>query len=482
MAAVLVLFTAHAGFAAYNHAGDTDSVNFRTVYPDKVGTKLASCTLCHTGGKYTPPGGKESTLGSCQYCHAVTNYGANGNFDKTLNPYGSDYLAYGRNVSAIQAIANRDSDSDGYPNAVEIAAIRYPGDPNDTPAKVPAPYRIYTRDQLEQMPQHTQFLLMNASKSTDVYAQYSGVLMGDLLNKAELLPTAMDIYVSAPDGFAQLHPLYPDPSPSLYPVFGDYPAAMFYYNSQADIGLYPATGWCDYSAPSASGRSSGEPIVNPGGLKMLLAIKRDGQYLTPGVLNNQNKLDGEGPFRVVPPQKNPGPPDQRSTASKATDPNTWVWPYIANADHNAGFSSRSVTIVRVDPLPEGTTDIDLLEAGWDYIDENKIVVYGAIDPVPTIVEKLKGLIASIRETPDKAFRNCLLDEVLMIELMFIKEEVEHGAYKAALWGLQNYIQTKTDGCISGSRADRNDWVTDCNIQRQFYWALNDIIVLLKILV
>ena len=30
-------------YAAYNHNDDIDSVNFRTAYPDKVGTKLDSC-------------------------------------------------------------------------------------------------------------------------------------------------------------------------------------------------------------------------------------------------------------------------------------------------------------------------------------------------------------------------------------------------------------------------------------------------------
>ena len=112
---------------------------------------------------------------------------------------------------------------------------------------------------------------------------------------------------------------------------------------------------------------------------MLLAFKRDGEYLTPGVLNLQNKLDGEGPFRVVPPQKNPGPPDQRSTASKPTDPTVWVWPYNNANDHNAGFSSRTVTMIKVEPLPEGTTDINTLEAGWPYVEEKKILIYGAIN-------------------------------------------------------------------------------------------------------
>jgi len=478
MAVVLVLFTAHVGFAAYNHSGDTDSVNFRTAYPNAIGTKLDSCALCHAGGSYTS-GGKTTTLGSCQWCHYECSYTTPcANIVQTLNPYGKDYLTQGRGVTAIQGIANFDSDGDGYSNAVEIAAIRYPGDPNDTPAKVPAPYRIYTRDQLEQMPQHSQFLLMNASKSTDFYAEYTGVPMGDLLNEAELLPSATDIIVYAPDGFSQLHPLHPDPSPSLYHVFGDYPAANFYYDGQADIGLYPSTGWCDYSAPSASGRNNGDPIVNPNGLKMLLAIKRDGQYLTPGVLNSQNKLDGEGPFRVVPPQKLPGPPDQRSNAQNQAV----IWPYDPNADHNAGFSSRSVTIIKVEPLPEGTTDIDLLEAGWSYIDANKIVVYGAIDPVPTILEKLKGLISAIKETPDSAFRNRLMDDLLIIDITLVEWEVYFGARSAALRNLQTGILTRMDGCISGSKADRNDWVVDCEVQKQLYWAINEIVVLLNIII
>jgi hypothetical protein len=33
----------------------------------------------------------------------------------------------------------------------------------------------------------------------------------------------------------------------------------------------------------------------------------------------------------------------------------------------------------VEPLPEGTTDIDILEAGWNYVDQGKIIVYGAIN-------------------------------------------------------------------------------------------------------
>jgi hypothetical protein len=69
--------------------------------------------------------------------------------------------------------------------------------------------------------------------------------------------------------------------------------------------------------------------------------------------------------------------DQRSTNSTTT----LVWPYNNNWDHNAGYSSRSATIIKVEPLPPGTTDINVFEAGWDLLDEGKVVVYGALEPM-----------------------------------------------------------------------------------------------------
>ena len=60
-----------------------------------------------------------------------------------------------------------------------------------------------------------------------------------------------------------------------------------------------------------------------------------------------------------------------------------IWPYDYDWDHNAGAATRTVTIIRVEPLPAGTTDIDLLEAGWAYVDQEKIIIYGAIDGTDT---------------------------------------------------------------------------------------------------
>ena len=72
---------------------------------------------------------------------------------------------------------------------------------------------MFTREQLEAMPQHTQFLLMNASKSTDMYAEYAGVPMETLL-KPMVLTSAKDVTVLSPDGFGQIHPFEYDPNPS----------------------------------------------------------------------------------------------------------------------------------------------------------------------------------------------------------------------------------------------------------------------------
>jgi hypothetical protein len=80
---------------------------------------------------------------------------------------------------------------------------------------------------------------------------------------------------------------------------------------------------------------------------------------------------------LVNPQKLSGSPDRPSTA---TVPVGDGFDYDKNKDHNAGSSVRSVTAIRVEPLPQGTTDFAWTEGGWNLVDQKKIVIYGAIDP------------------------------------------------------------------------------------------------------
>ena len=473
---LMVVALSTGGFAAYHHRGEIDSGFFLEVYPDKAGTKIDSCALCHSGGSYGS-GVKAVTLGSCQWCHYAYGYDAHGNIDETLNAYGLAYKNKGRSPSALKAIEDLDSDGDGYPNKVEISALRFPGDRADDPNKVPAPFRIFSRQQMERLPQHTQLLLMNAHKSTDFYAKYTGVFMEALLLAAGILPTATHIKVYAPDGFSQYHPLDPDPNPLFYHARGDYPPAVYYYNEAADT-VKNKEGWCDYGPLAGMHLKTNAPIENKDGLKMMLAVYRDGEHLDPGVLTPQNKLDGEGPFRVIPPQKNPGPPDQRSTAR---DQNV-VWPFNPDADHNAGYSIRSATIVKVEPLPPGTTDINTLEAGWKYVDEARIVVYGAVDPLPTIMVKMDDLLARLEEPTGDSFNDLIYQKILMIEVSLAKHLVKYGLHTTALKILSRSVLERVDGCSAAERQpDKNDWVTDCDLQKKIYWDLHELIVLLEII-
>lgn len=469
--AIFLVMGGAAAWGAYHHGGDTDSDVVASVYPNTEGTKLDSCALCHTGGQYEKKPGKWVTLGSCQWCHY-----ASGDIAATLNQYSRDYWDNGKNAAALQAIESLNSDGDTYANGDEIAALRFPGDPDDDPAKVPAPYRVYTRDMLEALPAHTQFMLMNTHKSGDFYVEYSGVTVADLLDDAGIQPQAEGIRVFAPDGWSQYHPLEPDPDPLFYHVYGTYPQAAFHYDIEADDALTD-TGWCDYSAPSCTGRRHADAIEVDGGLRMLLAVRRDGEYLSDGQLNEDNKLDGEGPFRVVPPQKVPGPPDQ---SSYLPEPD-YLWPFDEDADHNAGYATRSATIIKVDPLPEGTTDIDTAEAGWGYVDEKKIVVYGAIDPLVTIEEKLRNLFSMVESLDSSSFKRRFSRQRLLWNIYLADRLIAWEIYGPAQRLLEKKLMKRVNGCTLDGSPDRSDWITDCQAQKQVYWAINEILVLMDML-
>ena len=112
---------------------------------------------------------------------------------------------------------------------------------------------------------------------------------------------------------------------------------------------------------------------------MLLAYLRDGDPLTPGKINPTTlRLDGEGPYRLIPPQKIAGSPDRscRAGTPGADD----GLDCDENKDHNAGSSIRTVSAIRVEPLPAGTNDFNVFEGGWNLVDHGKLVIYGAIDP------------------------------------------------------------------------------------------------------
>jgi hypothetical protein len=275
-------------------------------------------------------------------------------------------------VDALHNIESLNSDGDPkdvYTNIQEIQALTFPGNSSDYLGLIPAPAVGLNMERIQRLPDYSEFLLLNASKSQDFYARYRGIKVMDLLKYAGVSKNATQITVFAPDGFSMVFPIdspdpQTDPSKIQYDVMGPYPHGTYYGGLNfVDYAFIPRC------------LEDGDPI--PDKLYMLLAYLRDGDPLTPGKLNiSTNKLDGEGPYRLIPPQKIAGGPDRPSTATPQND----GLDYDKNKDHNAGFSARTVTAIRVDPLPAGTTDFNWFEGGWNLADKSKLVIYGAIDP------------------------------------------------------------------------------------------------------
>jgi len=365
----LAVLAASLGLAAYSaHQNDTDVNNFLAVYPAAKSTKLDDCALCHKSGKI---GSK--TYGSCDYCHQIyKTQEPHGNILDTLNSFGLAYNSAGRNQAALKAIEGSDSDGDKSTNIEEIKALTFPGDARDYPGLVPAPAIGMNLERILKLPGYSELLLLNASNSRDFYARYRGVKILDLLKHAGVSKNATQITVFSPDGFSQVFPIdapdpQTDPSKIQYDVMGPYPYGTY----------YGGLDFVDYSIIPGC-LENGDRI--PDKLYMLLAYLRDGDPLTPGKINPATlSLDGEGPYRLIPPQKIAGSPDRSCRAGTPQVGDGLDCDKI-NKDHNAGFSARTVAAIRVDPLPAGTTDFNWYEGGWNLVDRAKLVVYGAIDP------------------------------------------------------------------------------------------------------
>ena len=107
------------------------------------------------------------------------------NIAKTLNSYGLAYNTAGANQAALRAIESANSDGDAATNIEEIRALTFPGNAGDYPGLVPAPAIGMNLERLLKLPDHSQFLFLNASNSRDFYARYRGVKILDLLSTQE---------------------------------------------------------------------------------------------------------------------------------------------------------------------------------------------------------------------------------------------------------------------------------------------------------
>jgi len=359
--------------AYVGHENDLDIENFIRQYPKAAGSRLDDCQTCHKGGvKGTDT---EREFNPCGYCHLLEypnpkyETGLPQDFKGTLNAFGLAYEKAGRTVGALAGIAERDADGDGFSNAAEIAEFRYPGDAGSRPGQPLAPVVSLSEEDLRKLPSYTQFMLMNASKeSTDDYVSYTGVRVADVLAAAGVdLKGAAGITVFAPDGYSVDYTNEDIARPFSRGYFYGGPAA--FKDSEKAFVRYPEA--------IPSGVEDGREI--PGEPWLLLAFEREGKQLDGSFYEKgTGRLAGEGPFRLVKPQRDlrgdparPGRPDRSVKAKTCGD----GWDFSSAIDHNAGACVRGACVIRVNPAPPGFEEYDW-KNGWPLIRGRRIVVYG----------------------------------------------------------------------------------------------------------
>jgi hypothetical protein len=293
------------------------------------------------------------------------------NYQDTLNQFGLDYKNAGRSVAAFSTIASTDSDGDSSTNDVEIADDRFPGDANSKPGQTFAPTRTFTMSQIAALTQHPEFLLLNTNKQQfDDYATYNGPTVNDILtaagvNTADANITGISVF--APDGFKQDF--------LIANITAAYPNSTFYYVDQSAMAM--GAQFVNYPTSIPTNPATSQPFANNDAITDLwltIAYQRDGAALSTSYIDKTSgKMNGEGPFRIIPPQTTPGRPDRGSAWNLTTDDG---WNYGSTLDHNAGKSVRGVCIIRVNSASwTGYEEYDTSN-GWSLINDQKIVVYG----------------------------------------------------------------------------------------------------------
>jgi hypothetical protein len=355
------------------HESDADMQGFIAHYPAAAGTRLDDCQTCHRGGiKGTDT---EREYSPCSYCHLLAfpnaryKTGLPGDYEATLNAYGAAYKKAGRAREAFAALDGQDSDGDGHRNGAEVADLRNPGDPASRPGLPQAATVTLGWDEIQALPIHSQFLLMNkTTQRRDEYTTYTGVRIIDLLAAAKISLTGVTgVTVFAPDGYSTDH--------SLEEINAPFPRGYFY---DAPLAIDdPEKGLLERPALVPPGVRNGKKI--PGTPWLLLAYEREGRPLEPVTYERDTgRLTGEGPYRLVRPQRvlagdpgRPGRPDRSVNAKRYGD----GWDYSGRIDHNAGAGARGACVIRINPMPEGAEEYDW-KNGWPLVGDRKIVLYG----------------------------------------------------------------------------------------------------------
>ncbi len=122
-------------------------------------------------------------------------------------------------------------------------------------------------------------------------------------------------------------------------------------------------------------------------------------------------------------------------------------------------------------MPEGTTDIDVIEAGWNYVDRPKIVVCGGIDSQLNILDQLSAMISVIKAADADAFARPVFKRALIKETHEARNLIAKKHYKPGFHELQREILTRIDICSGIRRHDNINWITDCDLPKRLLWSL-----------
>lgn len=368
-AAALFLVSFAVCYAAYvGHEADRDMKAFLAAFPQLKNTQLDNCLLCHRDGEIadTRKPGKTKLVNACDYCHTVFMEKGN-SISLTLNNFGRDYLAAGRDAKAFAKIASKDSDGDKVTNSKELKSTTLPGDKKSKPGLKAAPSVVFTIEKMKKtapVVEQTIFMSSTKSNSGDSYSSYRGVRLIDLLKAAGMAKGTKTVEVISADGFEKTF--------SIEEIEKTYKQGQPYFGlDKSSIGN---CGWVHYNT---AGLTEGKPLPDA---NIILAFEENGAPLSPVSLEVQTgKMLGDGPYRLITPQNKIDPPDLPQFAD-ASCPEKVPAPFRFHSDydHNAGNAARAVVAVRVNPLPKGTHDIDWVKTGWEAIAHGKVIVYGAL--------------------------------------------------------------------------------------------------------
>jgi hypothetical protein len=199
----------------------------------------------------------------------------------------------------------------------------------------------------------------------DFYATYKGVTVQAILEYIGInIQGISGITVIAPDGYMKDF--------DVDQITNQFPDGLYFSGLDTET-LGPDCGFVNYPENLPSGLVDGD--TTPYDQYLMIAYERDDSEMEKSYLDpTSGKIDGEGPYRIVVPQSEPGSPDRGSKYSPTSCNDGYDYDDLK--DHNAGNMVRGVIALRINPMPEGYEEFDYHNGGWAYIDSQELIVYG----------------------------------------------------------------------------------------------------------